>query len=412
MVAEICNADSTAESLALYSKYHPYITGTQFIFASDSGATPGATINRNFKLTGVVRGLFKSDKIVVLDERTYYGMLAGKAGYTFDQSIALDTMTLSYITPFIEQRSVPEDFVEAFSFIASDDVNVDPLPYMHENVPNLGIKGAPEKIQKRLRGYEILRTLDKNHLAHNGEVRSTLDDKGLDQRTKMMLSRMVRLSKNKKYAATIRYRHGVMACLLFKMVEIQLRYQSQRSVSEKLIELFQFQHDRLSTIFARESLIAKAYFENGTELKFFGKMQKNKNDIFDVLRGMAWDFLHIRHMEENVSIRPETAADYYFPAFLTFDDRLVKLIDLHPLKACAVFGPQKEVMPFYDGDLLGKITEGMTDPAEFTARFFSRPAIAKRHAKRVSDYRIPRVLKKELGDSLANLTQVPYLHEW
>lgn len=115
------------------------------------------------------------------------------AVFPIDYSIALDTQALSYLAPYLEGGStrLPRDFHEVFEFISRDEVNVDPIPYMVENIPNAASEEKIAEIRRRMEAYEVLRTIDTEWLRSNGEVRSRLSLAERNSNVNDRLSEMV-----------------------------------------------------------------------------------------------------------------------------------------------------------------------------------------------------------------------------
>lgn len=185
VVALIANADSVADAVAAYEKYRSIVPDWKFVLASGKGPTPGLSVNRTFSDGSVIRGLFSTERVFVLDAETRQEMITHvNAIFSIDYSIALDTQSLSYLAPYIEGKTarLPDDFQEIFAFISQDNVFVDPMPYMLENLPNVLVTKNVGEIRRRLRGYEILRTIDGAHFRQTSEVRSTVSELELDNK--------------------------------------------------------------------------------------------------------------------------------------------------------------------------------------------------------------------------------------
>jgi hypothetical protein len=164
-----------------------------------------------------------------------------------------------------------------------------------------------------------------------------------------------------------------------------------------------FCDEELGAIFAREAAIAHAYFDRGQNLTFFGKVQTGRSDLKTQLKNMAWDLWHIRQMEEGLtlSIRPE--ARYYFTALLTFDKRLIEIMNLYPLRAFGFNQSGEEIMPVYDGDWLGAIAAQDDVRDRLAARFYSDQARSARAARMATAQ--PRLadLEAQLESEMARL---------
>ncbi len=191
IIGEICTASSLGESLRIFDRYSSRLSSCKIIFSAKNGAIPGFSINRDFSDGSVVRSLFSSDSVLVIDRETLEEMKkGGSTTYPFDYSISLDTQALSYLEPYITGNSsrLPKDFEEIFKFISREDVNVDPLPYMLENLLNLSDPIKAERIYEKIKAYEILRTIDADALNKLGIVRSKLDNAELNKKAQEHIS--------------------------------------------------------------------------------------------------------------------------------------------------------------------------------------------------------------------------------
>ena len=372
-VAEICNSDTLSEAFGRFYAARHKLRDWKFVFAARSGSVPGYAVNRDFARDAAVRSLFNSSHILVVDARTCDDMLGGRASYPMDFSISLDSQALSYLEPYLEGRAskIPSDFQEVFEFVARPDVNVDPIPYMQENLGNLSRKHGAERIKDKLKAYEVLRTIDVSILKSEGLIRSRLSDAELEQRAEEGVAMMRRWRGDQAARTELEHWHRCMYVLLLKMAQIQLRNPSA-PLSRKLFEFLDFCDRELATIFTRESVLAVAYFERGQKLRFFDKIQKNKEDLLWLLQGMAWDLWHVRALEQALTRRPETKARYFFPALLTFDKRLIEVIDMYPLKACAYVEGTSHICPFFEGDLISILAGDHTSEDTLIERYFSK----------------------------------------
>lgn len=139
LVADICNADNVMDSLHIYKGYKDNLKGWRFVLSSDEGIQPGFALNKKFSSGAFICSLFSSDKVFVLDEVTVDEMKSGESTFLYDYSISLDTEAFSYLVPFLSNKEtdITKKYNDVFEFIARDDVNVDPNPYLLENQMNI-----------------------------------------------------------------------------------------------------------------------------------------------------------------------------------------------------------------------------------------------------------------------------------
>lgn len=397
IVGEICSAECLSDSLRLFDSYSAVLKSCKFIFASKSGGMPGFSIDRDFSDGSVVRSLFRSKKVFVLDFELSQVMKSDEVTYPLDYSISLDTQALSYLEPYIDGRTtrLPKDFEEIFNFIARDDVFVDPLPYLQENMLNLSDPKKAERIFEKIKAYEILRSLDKDALHKEKTIKSIFSEQELIKKSQEHIARMYRDLGNSALMNAIIFNFKFEYWHLLAMISIQLS-NKKMSATNKIMKLLEMCDAELATLSLREISVAKAYFEKGQELTFFGKIQSGKNDLFNVIHGMVWDMWHIRHMEMNLTIRPSSEARYFFPSFLTCDQRLVEIIELYPLKACAYDEKDLVPYPFFDGDWLQSIVPDSELQDEIYSRYFSKNSCNSRDKRR-------GLAKKMIGKSISKL---------
>lgn len=385
VISEICEAKTLEESTAQYNFYEPILPDCKFIFASHNGASPGLSVNHTFSAGAVVRSLFKTPKVWVLDRETVREMKTGRSTFRIDYSISLDTMALSYLEPYLQGKhsQIPNDFKEVFQFISRDDVWVDSLAYCAENIKNLKNPKHSNKIYNKLKAYETLRTLDKKLLESQGIVRSTLSEDELTKAAQEHIAKMYMNLGDDRDPNDANPMYQLSYCYLLKMVLIQFR-EPTLLLHEKMWQLLEFSDEEAGVIAAREFAIAREYFSKGQKLKFFGKIQKNKSDTLEKLDGMAWDLTHIRRMELALTVRTDAGARYFFPALLTFDKAFIEILDLYPLKVCAYVEGRHNPMPFYDGDWFGLFSESSVEKNKVMERFYSAEAISNRAELRKS----------------------------
>lgn len=401
LAAEVCHASSVAEAMFLYRQYAPFLVDYKFVFAAEKGGIPGFAVNRTFSAGAAVRSIFSSEKVLVLDSQTFsdMGKGDGRVTYPLDFSISMDTQAMSYLQPYISNRRVPDDFQEVFSFIARDEVNVDPLPYMNENRFKLDDQKSADGVFSTLKAYETIRTLDKERLERTGEICSTLSDQEVDARALRLISDMYEERHNQVVMNGLRARHSYLYACLMKMAEIQIK-SPRRSISNKLTDFLDFCDEELATMFAREAAIARVFFERGQDFKFFKKIQKGR-DLLPLLKNMAWDLWHIRQLEDGMTLRPVKEARYFFTALLTFDKDLIEVIDLYPLRAFGYTVNGDQQIPVYDGDWFSMAAVDGADIVRLQERFFSTSAKESRASRREkAKAELPNVVE-QLEHSLA-----------
>jgi len=396
IMRDICSS-TLADAVNIFLLNKEMLSDCKFIFSTEGEVNfPEFILQKTFDendSTGVY-SIFKYSKILVLDDFVLNEMRRnGAVTYRVDYSVSLDSMAVTYIYRLLQNQNCPKNFNDVFLFLAQKEINFDPIPYIIENIQDLHIPKHEKSVFETIKAYEILKTIDVECLKQNNIIRSTNSDDEIEKESLLLLEDMKNLKNNPMLKDTFRMQK-FKYCLLMKMVLIQLDYPNKSS-GYKLTEFVEFCESVFSTMFLREIVIAKAYFDNGQNLSFFGKVQKKRDDLLVTLKNMSWDLYHISRMEESISIPPEGEARYFFPSFLTFDKRLVEIIKLYSLKAIGFTTDGKEVVPAYD---MTNFNEAM-DPKYGINKFFEDSAINSREERRNKNLNIESIISN-LEDSI------------
>ena len=100
----------------------------------------------------------------------------------------------------------------------------------------------------------------------------------------------------------------------------------------------------LGLMSVRDANLAYAIFSNKSN--FFGKIQKNSDELVRKMKAMAWDIFHFRYLEKASTFSLSKNADYFFPALCSFDDEFVKLIDFYKLSGLVYNKEDSDIYPF------------------------------------------------------------------
>ena len=137
------------------------------------------------------------------------------------------------------------------------------------------------------------------------------------------------------------------------MADIQFSQKNKENVI-KLRMFLDFLQNKLGQILVRESIIAYRFFEKGTSLPFFSRIQRGKGkSLFPIVKNMAWDMFHLRFLEKKMLIKDHPKSDHFFSAILTCDKDLIELSTLIDIKSIVINRKNGDIFPFYDYCSLG-----------------------------------------------------------
>lgn len=372
---EICIAKSLEKAGKIYLENLDVLKGWKFIYSTPKGNTTAYSSNHSFSSTGALRNFFKHNEVFFIDEKLTR-KTKGRYAVVFDYSIGLDANAVSYIEPYIDANisRIPKDIEEVMVFLAGRYTNFDPLPYLEENFFGLHTPVDYSKVFKSLKAYNKLRFAELQSNRNGKRLIFKLTDQQINDETSGMLSSMMHKLTNQNIVNELKKDYLRYYVLLLKMIEIH--FSSKQDVNKKLKEFFLFMHHDINAIHTREALLAKEFFIRKQKLKFFAKIQPRNKNLFRDLRNMAWDIKHIRGTEFKANLLTGGGVDYFIPAFLTFDSRLVEVIDLVKINALSI-SPDGDVTPFYHSkteSFIYDLIQGFPDKNDFLETHFSLEA--------------------------------------
>ena len=129
-------------------------------------------------------------------------------------------------------------------------------------------------------------------------------------------------------------KHKILFCLLSKMYLLKWDNTSRN----KEIDLLNFALDDLNVYCENELFFCMKYLENDKNIKpFFDKVQPNSKNTIKKIENIAWDFLHIRLMENSLAVQSNESNVYYLYYFATADKALHNIIKYNPINRIALY---------------------------------------------------------------------------
>ena len=193
IASQIVNSDNLFKALLVFNENEDLLNGFKFIFATEGEKNIPIVINkRKFSKGASIYNLFSSERLAFLDKKINEQLRQGEAKIKLDYSISLDTQAISYLRPYLNnnQNRLPEDMAEVINFLISEDVNIDPMPYIYENLEN--------SIAEILKSYEILRTIDLVKFKNDNTIFSMKTQSEINESVRKVLSDMLELKSDMK----------------------------------------------------------------------------------------------------------------------------------------------------------------------------------------------------------------------
>ncbi|GGI69661.1 hypothetical protein [Deinococcus wulumuqiensis] len=351
VIERLARADSKAQAFGTWFWHRRALKDSRLILALPDGIRFPVPNQLDLPDGAYLRGLYRSDHLVYLDNRTVWQTFApGGTTIVQDYSITFDTQVVRYLALAIEGASHPMAHAirSALTYLSARGWNWDFWAYIEENADRLTRTQvyASRNFRANLQAIEIVKDLDEPYFLATGVLRPQAGDREIDQRVERLLVYIeTRPDSLKAY-----YRSLQRLCYLVLLVIswIHLK-QPKRPVKAKIQELLRFFDEELCTMLPRELVYGIRLFEEGHRLSFFSRVQRSHPQLLESLQNMAWDLLTARRMEMHQGVGA-VEGRYYLQYLLTYDQDLVHLMDAYSLKGTLLL-PDGQAMPFPAVDL-------------------------------------------------------------
>ena len=318
-IDKVCGA-SNEERMAIFNQYLEYLNNVDFIYVDLQRGKDiiSNVINMFSVMRGEISSVFYTNKLMMLNT----DLFSKKAeGVYLNYDIGLDTQIVSYIERYIngslDEANIPIVLPLRINRTIASEINID--AYVSENC----IISKEFDFKNRISIWSVFYFLNTPMMSEE-EAKINADDS---------TNQIIQFVKYARMANLYKERYDYIYCMLLKIVLLNFE---KSKIREKLIELLRFQNEVTCTGDMGFVNIGLAYWEQGTKLRFFGKVQKGKKNILNILRNMAWDIFHWMQTALNFKVDPQKSAYINIPMFYSVDSRFLELSKIIKLKAVAV----------------------------------------------------------------------------
>lgn len=242
------------------------------------------------------------------------GVNAGKGNPVYE-----DKYSVSYMWEDILTKETVLNLINKFIFIETKESTdeLDGLAYTFENT-----LFNPEYLNSQIfkdNTYAFETYFFKNKIEAESYSKNILD---LDNQI-----------LNDEFSNWFRHQYLLYYLALLVMTDININHKNL-PLYQKELSFVKYFHEQIGILSDRETNLAKLFFNYGTNIKFFGKIQKGRKDIIKNLKNMAWDIFHLQNTFNNLFIIPKNA-DFIIPFFISYDQRLKDIAPIYKLKSAA-----------------------------------------------------------------------------
>ncbi|WP_221074755.1 hypothetical protein [Agarivorans aestuarii] len=295
---------------------------------------------------------FKSDKLYFIDDEMVKNMfIKGTNVFPIDHSVMMDSNICSYIDSLVRGKplgTVGSKLLPIIDDLLRDGLNFDFLFYMIENIKNI-LPSANFSANSKLEFWMSLNINFRKNLVSlhyfssidSKEYRKTLRPNFLltyrqcARRAIDATFGLYMTSEGRSYLSQFADFQRVVLLSLIGMLRIN--FSSNKNGRNKMLEFFDFMHNKVGIYMEREAILAHEYFCDSKSLPILKKIQKggNKRKLLKKLDNIAWDMITPRLMERLMSSGLGGGTDYFIPIFMTFDDDLKHMLESFQVKLVA-----------------------------------------------------------------------------
>ena len=232
----------------------------------------------------------------------------------------LDTQAVNYLNRYMDEDTrylLKEEVIEVLSAIRSSKMEVRLDLYLFENITKMSSEPSRNGVYSDLKGISIF-------------FKENLKDKiPLEERYKSILD--MSLDHNSVAWEVKNYHYNAYYAIVLKIVI--LNKDKHKSKLEKMIEFLTFLNEEIGLVLKREIFLMDCLIDESTSLTRFFKGLNNPQKInvnkVNVIKGIAWDLLHFRILEQRLRI---DGYNIEIPYVLSFDQRFNDLFNVFSYK--------------------------------------------------------------------------------
>lgn len=303
---------------------------------------------------------FPSNQLYFYNKSILTGMLSGReVSIAVDHTIMFDSNFSTYIHKFINDKSIEglsNDFYSIIGDIILGDWNFDFTFYLLESYKNIRGLNKPKnskeysKIVENITSLELFKNINRNHYSTTGKIKF---DISFEEAFKSASEICEIYYFNEKSITYLEHFYLTKQFVLLALIGmVNIKFKDKRSSENKMISYFEFVQSNIGINLDRETILAYEYFKNSANLYIMRKINKNieKEKLLEMLDNIAWDFMIPRVMEFNMAVLPE--GDFILPYFLSFDDGLIRLLNLLEPKGVVIDKKKLHTTPFRKTDYI------------------------------------------------------------
>ncbi|ELH0894229.1 hypothetical protein Q9887_001098 [Vibrio fluvialis] len=337
-----------AKSWALLQGKFPELSGITHLDNYDRTVLPPCIKKYTRKPLDYITPYFVSNSLYFIDDEMIRNIFQKETNhFPIDYTVMFDTNMASYINRLVRGEpvgEVQEKLLKLVDELLRDDLNYDFLFYLVENIKTVLPKAdfeAPSKLKFWLSLNRDFRdNLCSLHLF------ASIDSKGykktLNPRLTISYRQAVRNAIDSAYDFYFVKRKSIDEYMLLQRVlllnligMVRIQEESNKKERNKMKVYLEFLHNTVGMYIDREAIVAHKYFISRDNLPILRKVHKGceVKGLIRQLDNIAWDMVAPRIMEKLIYSGFGSEGQYFIPMFLSFDNALKKMLNMHPIKS-------------------------------------------------------------------------------
>lgn len=327
------------EHMACFQHYYEELKDCTFIvFSKDEGTELPEALHSNYDNDFAIINIGSTNRCYAMNSDIYKEMLrTGRSDYYIDICVELDTQAVSYLKNVFEEYNKIPDYhkiKKLIEYLRLSEVNYSCLPYLVENAAKRNDINIID-CYKNIKSFMLFKYFVFSAFEENGKCSYVRQEEDIQIDVDRLYNDMFSEKFYQTYENLFRMQKALYA-LLLKTVCIE--FASRKSANNKVMALFDFVNEQLGFIAERELEVCYYYFKHDEKTKkFFKKVQRNSGDLLHTINGMAWDFIHVRLIEQQFTIRPVDEVRFAIHVLLTYDNGLKEILQINPIEQIAFY---------------------------------------------------------------------------
>ncbi len=370
MLRRLSGASNNNDVIEWWGRYRPKLRGASLIFSVPRASPFGNRVKSRFGTGAEVISAFAYDGYFFLNDRIFEDIRRGKkSDIKVSYLMSFDCNAASHVRALlrgIQGSSALHDMRELMLHFGGNHFNWQILPYLLETSVQSEDQLTSQAVFETVLAATRLEDIDTEHFLKSGRLRQRTSDAAIYDKARNDLRRF---QSNLALCQPLKdLWQSIYVCVL-KCAVLELSFPGPRYCAKKMIKFVEFMHEHLRSMMTTLLKLAYLWFHSAPEAGLFSPLSGTNPNLVKKAKNIAWDIYHLMRLPQEC-IQPNDA-DFLIPYFLTFDQKLARLMKVCGLKLCLI-QPDRN-MPFSVQDVdIGPVLNFLSSvDLTFSGKYFT-----------------------------------------